>query len=93
MFSEELQKESEELKLSREREKQLETEIEKLKREISDVKSEVTIAHCTKENEIEMEKRKCAEEIATVQRFMDGERQWQAIFFASIVGVKLGLWI
>ncbi|CAG0921518.1 unnamed protein product [Notodromas monacha] len=68
---EDLKRESEELMKCREIESLLRAEIGNLQREISDVKSEVFIAQCTKENEIEMEKRKCADEIATVQRLMD----------------------
>lgn len=45
-----------------------------LQRELDECKSLLTIAEYTKENEIEAERRRCQEEIASLQRIMEGLR-------------------
>lgn len=48
----------------------IEEEHEKLKRELDDARSMICIAECQKEQEIEAERRKCQDQIASMQRIM-----------------------
>lgn len=70
----------EELRLHLEQSNEVETEVEVLRAQIRQLQADleeahsaVTIAQCTAENDIAVEKRKCQEEIATVQQLMKGK--------------------
>ena len=51
---------------------QLKEQMKSLKSELEEAKSQVTIAQCTAENSVAVERRKCQEEIATLQQLMKG---------------------
>ncbi|XP_076364321.1 rab GTPase-binding effector protein 1-like isoform X2 [Tachypleus tridentatus] len=67
---EELRQEQENMESVKKAKESLEAEVKKIQAELNEARSLVTIAECQKENEIESERRKCHEEIASLQHIM-----------------------
>ena len=74
--------------VKKEKEK-LQEELDKLKIELDDLKTATAISEATKQEEVENMRRKCQEEIASLQHIMKGERQgsWKSFFFNSDIGL------
>lgn len=64
---------------------QIKSILNELRRELDESRSEVAILECTKENDIDEERRKCREEIASLQKIIDGKVPKENLILYQVV--------